>query len=151
MTLATHNVLFLASSYCLMHATNAYFLPKWRSFSSRCHCEVINTKTEPLTGLWGAGWDAGHPQPGWVKAPWFITFMVRNLGWFFTLTHITGSQKSVWEEAAIGLVQNLVEEAYVQFCLIWSMPSHSSSSMSCAAWLCEKSEVLDRMNSCRLR
>lgn len=40
----------------------------------------------------------------------------------------------VWEDAAIGLVQQLVEEACRVY-LVWAMPSPSSRSMSWVAWV----------------
>lgn len=65
-----------------MQATNVYFLPKWRSFSSRCHCEVVNTKSEPpnwFVGCWvgyraplawpGEGPVAHHPHG---EKPWLV-------------------------------------------------------------------------------
>lgn len=44
---ASHNVSFLASSERFTHRGNKCFLPGWSSFSSRCRCEVINTKLKP--------------------------------------------------------------------------------------------------------
>lgn len=80
MIFASHNVLFLAPSECLIHSKNKSFLPEWSSFSSRCHCEVINTKSRPLTEMWGAGWDTGHPYPGWMENQCLSALRARNIG-----------------------------------------------------------------------
>lgn len=80
MIFASHNVLFLAPSECLIHSKNKSFLPEWSSFSSRCHCEVINTKSRPLNEMWGAGWDTGHPYPGWMENRCLSALRARNIG-----------------------------------------------------------------------
>lgn len=83
-----------------MHSRNKCFLRGWSSFSSRCHCEVINTKMNPLSEVRGAGWRAGHPYP----AEWRTRGSEQGI-----LSHPPQpDKKTVFEDTATGLFQCLV-------------------------------------------